>query len=292
MPNLPGIVSVKSYSSTTDVRALSPAVWASCPVMGNITSPPGSLVYTTFDHGLVDLVQITDASTGVCASLLASSTASTTFFPVDHTVQLSTSTGANSYAAVHGQPLGNVVPGGQGIWFEASVGPTSSTGTQSLFIGLVSGAVSLSTGGAIRVNSITKSSNALQAGGYIGFWTRGSTPNNCDAIYTSSTGVVTTVLANVLTASTGNANPAFLQYTPVAPPGPWNGSTTVKLGIAYLPQNNLIQYFVNGNLVASAGVTTAAFDTVDDLAPIVQIDGGSVFANVDFVAAAAQWALA
>lgn len=224
------------------------------------------------------------------------------------------------------RPLGPVTPGGNFVWFEADVTTQSSTATQGAFVGLAtlpgisttgSGVLGSTGLGIISTVTSTASTNSLiSSTGAIGFWMHGDTPNNFDAVYQSQTSNgststsggtgnganLTTVLKNVLTATTGTIVPGTIYTAPiggVTPVGALTSTQCQKLGILFLPQGPggpQVQWYVNGYQVAAASVTTSLFDTISAYGGIVEYAGsttGSTSAasqqmKVDFMGTAAK----
>lgn len=282
---IPGIIGVVQYTSTTKVNLFSPAIWGNCPVEDLNDEGKGYYLQSHFASGLVAF-----ASTVGTNGTVAIDTGSTTF-GYDHIIKLTTGSTATAVlldkAWINTRPLAPVVPGGLGVWFETAVTPAASTGTQSMFVGLTTSTGI--TGGVIGSTTAVASTNKLNAAtAAIGFWMHGDTPNNCDAIFVASTGGVSTVLANVLTASTANPNPANPTFQPFTSPGAFVPSTVTKLGLLYQPSNATMTWYVNGFPIAAAQVTAGTFDTTDNYAGIVEFHGTTVSLECDFLAVAAQ----
>ncbi len=277
---IPGIVTVKQYSSTEDLRLFSPAVWAYCPSDMDLDSQ-GIFVQTTFASQTVGLNTHIDTN-GTSA---ISSYASTIIVPGDHVLALTSGSTANTAtAAIVSCPLGSITPGGNGVWFETSVLPASSTAAQTAFFGLT-----ISTG--LYTSAFFSTQTKLPATlPLVGFYMTSTTPNNVSAVFQASSGGLSTVLANVLTSSTANPNPGSLTYSPFQAPGAFLSSTAtaVKLGVEYNAGSNTINYFVNGYVAASFQPNSAIFDVTDSFGAIVAIGGVNQTLYVDFVAAAAQ----
>lgn len=284
MPS-PGVIAVKNYSSSLDQRLLSPAVWAYCPAVDMSSNFQGFFVDTSFENGLINLPSSADTNGTVTGP---STYASTVFIPGDHVVKLTSgSTSGGSYASIHTCPIGPVVPGGLGFWFEASVLPGSSTAANGLFVGAT---VAAGLYGQLLSTAGSKTpSTGLPLFGFI----LNSTSTNMDAVYASSGGALQTVTSNVLNTSTLTGNPGNLQQSPSTPPGTFYNSTAtaVKFGLEYQPGSNNLNWYVNGALVGQIQPTSAIFDTTDDFGGIVTVGGGSGnVAYCDFLAVASQLA--
>jgi hypothetical protein len=280
----------------------------------------GYFCYNNFENGDApfDFQTFTDAPSSTVPAVQYDNTSTT--FGYDHVIVLTSgSTLVTSHTGIATRPLGPITPGGLGAWFETALTPStvpvpSTTSTaQSIFAGwATNAALTFSTGstggtGALSTDGVvpgyiygastgvirsTGSTAALtiltSTGAYIGFYSHGDTPGNMDAVYANSTGVATVVLANVLTSSTANPNPAFLTFQPNVAPGIFQTSTCYKLGLEYVPVNNTVTWYVNGFPVCSAQVTAALWDVANDYAGVVEIGGSTNALKVDFLAAASQ----
>jgi len=293
-----GIIAVQQYSSTQDPRVLSPQLWGSCPNQNMEGQFQGIFSYNTFVNGTVGLISSGSTLVDANAAVTASTLPIATFQPGDHAIVLLTSpTASTGRAGVNARPIGPITPGGLPIWFECNVLPKSSTALQGFFIGLTNSTGTNNPGGIYSTLSGVSASNSLATNlPLVGFYMHGDTPNNCDAVFQASTGGLSTVLANVLTASTANPNPAFLQYMPNAAPGAFgsvagiNSTLAVKLGLNYVPQTNTFNFFVNGYIAASFSPTAAIFDVSDSFGPVATFAGNAQTFYMDFFAYASQWA--
>lgn len=321
---LPGIITIAQYTSTQRLDLPSPAIWGLCPTVDLNAEFKGYFVYSNFEAG--DAPYVFTVFTDIASSTASTSTGmplqyvnNTSTLGIDHIVALvSGSTVSTSHTGIATRPLGPITPGGLGVWFETALTPSTilaSGQAQSFFAGLVTAAEmnissgstfyaysSGSTGGGVIPGVVygigvgpivstgsTASSNVLRStGSLVGFWSHGDAPNNCDAVYQSSTGVLTTVLANVMTASTATGNPAFLQALPNGSASTFGSTTCQKLGVQYLPNNGTLTWYVNGFPVCSAAVTAATIDVINSYGGVVEVGGSTNTLLVDFLAVAAQ----
>ena len=299
---IPGIIAVTQYSSTFPTNLPSPAIWGNCPCEDLNDEGKGYYIRNSFEIGTIGTFHST-GDTSASTHMDSTTQWSTTALPTGNDHVLDLYTGSTSITAgrvsLQTQPLGPIVPGGKGIWFEACVGPinipaTPSTGgsTTAFFIGLAT-----STGlysGVLSTVTSTASTNTLKSTcGYVGFWMHGDqTDTNCDAVY-ANVGSLTpsTVLANVLTASTANPNPGNLNASPSASLGAFTSTQQQKLGVLYQPSNNTLNWYVNGYVVASAQVNSSNFDVTDSFGAKVEIGGSTVGFAIDFLAVASQLVL-
>ncbi len=289
--NFPGIITVVGYSSTQPSALLSPAVWGKACLADAVNNVLGVGAVTTFANGIIDLGTATDTN-GTAATV--SSFASTTVVPGDSIVQLNSgSTAGTAAGLLRTTPLGPITPGGNSVWFETALQVASSTNAQTLFAGLtVAKGLYTTPAGIFSTQALLSTNLPL-----VGFYMTSTAPNNVSCVYQAATGGLQTVLANALTASTANPNPGSLVAQPVAAPGGFqvasttanpSGRQTVKLGLQYNADSNLITYYVNGYVAASFQPTAGNFDTADSFGGLVAIGGANQTAYVDFLAAAAQ----
>jgi hypothetical protein len=292
----PGFITVKQGSSTNDARLLSPAVWAYCPGSALNSDNQGFFKADSFEGGTAGFAE-TQAALYTDGTFTVSTYASTVCSPdgskpTDHALAIVTSsTAGKGYSALHSLPFGPIVPGGLGLWFEASVIPALSTQC-GLFVGVTT-AVGLqasvfSTGVFGDITGIVLGTVAMA--GFV----LNSTSTNYDAVYQSTAGVEVKVLSNVLTNSTAwpspGGNPGNLNQNSPTTPGTIYASTAAmaRFGLEYQPASNYLNWYVNGNLVCQIQPNSAFFETVLDFGGIVAVDGASNKVYVDYMGVASQ----
>jgi len=331
-----GIVTPTGYSSTYPTTQYSPGVWASCAGSDLQQLAMGYFAFFHYENGthpasllFVDSSTSTGGQAYDNSSTLQANGSSTNIpTAADHVLILTTGSTAGGAGTPGGRvgittrPLGPVVPGGDYVWFEADVAlATASTVTQGAFIGLTT-LPALSTAGSTgtsilaNVGSTASTNSLLASTGAIGFWMLGSNVGNFNAVWQNASsngststngstyaGGVSTVLLNVLTASTGsivNGSVYAAPIGPVIPVGPLTSTQCQKLGLLFLPQGPggpQVQWFVNGYQVCAQTVTVAAFDTISAYGGILEYGSSTTgFAStastaqfkVDFFGAAAK----
>lgn len=305
-----GLGKPQSYTSTWPINQKSPLIWAPSDGIALRDGSLGYIVDEHFDHSFWP-AQLTYQDAGSTAasgvSYYNANPLSTSTSPSggDHVLLMVPGSTASlaGRIALFTRPLRSVTPGGNYVIFEAGVTVENAGATQGFFIGLTT-----STGlpgvvgdtGILKTVSGTAASNALKAStGAIGFWMHGDTPNNCDAVYqnqysagTAASGIQT-VVSNVLTAATFNANPGNVYQQPIVAPGVFNSTTLVKLGLYYNAPSNLLVYTVNGYQVGSAAVTSLGFDVLNDYGAVVEYgatNGATVSTGlvIDFLSVAGK----
>lgn len=215
-----------------------------------------------------------------------------TFVAVSSTDGALSMSGTSTGAAMWTSTLAPLAPNGTTkLWFETNISLQSSTNTAVVFAGLTT-----STG--LVANSVTAQSTApgfttTSTAGYVGFVSRGTIPNNFDAVYqkggsTAALASTIVVLSSTLTAAANNPNPGNVNFVPSTAPGVQNGTNWVKLGVRV--DKSFVYWYVNGFVVAKK-LIDSTFDTTDSYGGIVSICGASTAAslvNVSFFRVAAK----
>lgn len=215
-----------------------------------------------------------------------------TFVGVASTDSAVSMSGTSTGAAMWTSTMGPLAPNGNSkLWFETNICPQSSTLVASIFLGLTTstGLVATSATTSSTGTGVTLTSTA----GYVGFVSRGTIPNNFDAVYqkggsTAALASTIVVLSSTLTASANNPNPGNVNFVPSTSPGVFNGTNWTKLGVRV--DKNYVYWYVNGNVVAKK-LVDSTFNTTDSYGGIVQINGASSAAslvNVSFFRVAAK----
>lgn len=215
-----------------------------------------------------------------------------TFVAVASTDSALSMSGTSTGAAMWTSTMAPLAPNGTTkLWFEANISPQSSTLVASIFVGLTTstGLVATSATTSSTGTGVTLTSTA----GYVGFVSRGTIPNNFDAVYqkggsTAALASTIVVLSSTLTAPANNPNPGNVNFVPSTAPGVFNGLNWVKLGVRV--DKSFVYWYVNGNAVAKK-LIDSTFDTTDSYGGIVQIQGASSAAslvNVSFFRVAAK----
>lgn len=243
-----GTVGFQTWEAQSNVLP-SPSVWSDALGERAIDEGLGYQVLRDFKNGSTGL--ILQGGTAAAASFNTN---------YDSVVQISTGSGNTANGVeLYCRPLG--IPGlasQNQLRFEAIIAITQSTDAQAIFVGLANYASVSTTQGVVSTASSTAASNVLSPGSKVGFWMKGSSTTNIDAVYQNGTAATVIQSAGVLNASafsagsTQNALQGAQTGTGTQPPTtpfPWTASTFIKFGVVYDGIKNW-SWFVNGILVA------------------------------------------
>jgi hypothetical protein len=243
-----GTVGFQTWEAQSNVLP-SPSVWSDALGDRAVDEGSGYQILRDFKNG----------STGL---IFAGGTAAAASFNrnYDSVLQLSTGSGNTANGVeIYCNPLGVPTLASQNqLRFEAIVAITQTADANAIFVGLANFASVSTTQGIVSTSSSTAASNVLSPGSKVGFWMKGSSTTNIDAVYQSGTSAAVIQSAGVLNASAFSAGSTqnALQGAqtgagtqPPTTPFPWTASTFIKFGVVYDGIKNW-SWFVNGILVA------------------------------------------
>jgi hypothetical protein len=243
----------------------SPSVWADCQSQELIDEGNGFFFNNDF----------------TVAQTLPGQPNSGTFVGVSSTDHALSMSGTSTGAAMWTSTLGPIAPNGTSkLWFETNVCLQSSTLVASIFVGLTTSTGLVAT--SVVTSSTAPGFTLTSTAGYIGFVSRGTSPNNFDAVYqkggsTAALASTIVVLSSTLTSPANNPNPGNVNFVPSTAPGVFNGTNWVKLGVRV--DKSYAYWYVNGWTVAKK-LLDSTFDTVDSYGGIIAETGASTTANL------------